>query len=180
MDLFEEGLRYARKRGAANLVQADVLKAPFAKKFHVVGMFDVLEHIPDDSGVLRQVFDLLEPGGTLLLTVPAHPALWSYFDEASHHCRRYTTSELRGKLQAAGFSIDYLSQYMMPLFPLMWLNRRLSGLQRRGASEMAQKEFRINPLVNAVMNVLIGAERPLLARRWRLPMGTSLVAVARR
>jgi hypothetical protein len=62
----------------------------------------------------------------------------------------------------------------------MWLNRRLSGLQRRGASEMAQKEFRINPLVNAVMNVLIGAERPLLARRWRLPMGTSLVAVARR
>lgn len=180
MDLFEEGLRYARKRGAANLVQADVLKAPFAKKFHVVGMFDVLEHIPDDSGVLRQVFDLLEPGGTLLLTVPAHPALWSYFDEASHHCRRYTTSELRGKLQAAGFSIGYLSQYMMPLFPLMWLNRRISASRGRDVSQMAQEEFRINPLVNAAMNALIAAERPLLARRWRLPMGTSLVAVARR
>ena len=89
MDLFGEGLQYAQRRGARLLVQADVAMAPFAEGFNVIGMFDVLEHIADDHVVLRQVFDLLSDGGTLLLTVPANQELWSYFDEASHHCRRY-------------------------------------------------------------------------------------------
>ena len=64
MDLFAEGLENARRRGVSLLVQADVNRAPFQKKFHVIGMFDVLEHITDDRAILRQVFDLLEPGGT--------------------------------------------------------------------------------------------------------------------
>ncbi|MBZ5676521.1 MAG: class I SAM-dependent methyltransferase [Acidobacteriia bacterium] len=49
MDLFGEGLRNARRRGVTQLVQADVNRAPFQKKFQVIGMFDVLEHIPDDG-----------------------------------------------------------------------------------------------------------------------------------
>src|SRR5262245_37315921 len=70
------------------LVQGNASQAPFSKTFHLIGMFDVLEHIQDDIGALRDIRSLLDPDGALLLTVPAHASLWSYFDEASRHCRR--------------------------------------------------------------------------------------------
>jgi 2-polyprenyl-3-methyl-5-hydroxy-6-metoxy-1,4-benzoquinol methylase len=95
MDLHGEGLKYARRRVQCPLVQGDVSFPPFGKTFHVVGTFDVIEHIPDDRHILRDLWKLLDHRGTLLLTVPAHPYLWSYFDEAAGHCCRYRLNELR-------------------------------------------------------------------------------------
>jgi len=181
MDLFAGGLQNARRRGVPLLVQADVNRAPFRKKFHVIGMFDVLEHIQDDRATLRQVFDLLEPGGTLLLTVPAHMELWSYFDEASHHCRRYELPDLRTKLTESGYRIDYLSQYMMALYPLVWLGRRFAGRgQSSDAMELSRKEFEVSPFLNAALNFVLAQEVRWLAKRVRLSLGTSLIAVARK
>jgi SAM-dependent methyltransferase len=181
MDIFGEGLQYARRRGARLLVQADVAMAPFAEGFNVIGMFDVLEHIADDHAVLRQVFDLLSDRGTLLLTVPANQELWSYFDEASHHCRRYELEELRAKLREAGFTIDYLTPYMMPLYPLMWIGRRAARFRRRQSPmDLARKEFEVNPFLNMMLNVALSAEPRWLTNRVRLPIGTSLIAVARK
>ena len=180
MDLFGEGLQNARRRGAPLLVQADVKQAPFISKFHVIGIFDVLEHIPDDRAILRQVFDLLEPGGTLLITVPAHQELWSYFDEASRHCRRYELPDLRAKLTESGYGIDYLSQYMMALYPLMWLGRRFAGRKHGDARQMAAKELQVAPILNAALNFVLAQELPWLVRRAHLPLGTSLIAVARK
>src|SRR5580704_14188447 len=81
MDLHMEGLRYARHRlDPAMLVQADADFPPFSVRFDVVGLFDVIEHLDDDVGVLRQLRQLVKPGGALMLTVPADPNLWSYFD----------------------------------------------------------------------------------------------------
>jgi SAM-dependent methyltransferase len=181
MDLFGEGLGYARRRGASRLVQGDVALAPFGKQFHLIGMFDVLEHISDDRAALRQVFDLLERGGTLLLTVPAHRELWSYFDEVSRHCRRYEVGELSARLREAGYHIDYLTQFMMPLYPLMWLSRRAAaGEQHPDASASIKKELQVNPVVNRALTLTLAVERRWLAKRWPLPMGTSLLAVARK
>jgi SAM-dependent methyltransferase len=150
MDLFAEGLKYAQKRAPFVLVQADMHQPPFTNQFDVIGLFDVLEHLPDDRQVLNDLRGMLRADGILLLTVPAHRSLWSYFDEASHHCRRYEPSELRGKLVQAGYTIEYLSQYMMSIFPLVWVGRRLSGLRRQksigrngsSAEDLALQELR--------------------------------------
>jgi len=48
-------------------------------------------------------------GGVLMVTVPAHASLWSYFDEFSGHFRRYAPDELRGKIERTGFKIEYQS-----------------------------------------------------------------------
>jgi SAM-dependent methyltransferase len=180
MDLHGEGLRYARRRTRCGLVQGDVSRSPFGVRFHVVGMFDVLEHVPDDVGALREVSTLIEPGGTLLITVPAHRNLWSYFDVASRHCRRYERAELASKLERAGYSVDFLSEYMASTYPLMWIQRRL--VQRRpsaGAGELAKAELRIVPVLNFVLKTILFAEAWWLARGHKLPFGSSLVAVAR-
>ena len=103
LELWPEGLRHARRRSNAALVQADIRNLPFGKPFGMVGMFDVLEHIPDDRETLAAVWRCLAPGGRLLLTVPAHQYLWSYFDEAAKHCRRYSPPGIREKYWKPGF-----------------------------------------------------------------------------
>ncbi|HYN88796.1 MAG TPA: class I SAM-dependent methyltransferase, partial [Ardenticatenaceae bacterium] len=85
MDLFAEGLSYARARTTCTLLQGDMRRPPFDAEFDLIGLFDVLEHLPDDVQVLRDLYAMLAPGGRLLMTVPAGPSLWSYFDEASGH-----------------------------------------------------------------------------------------------
>lgn len=186
MDLFDEALRYARRRTSCPLIRGDVHDPPFEERFDVVGLFDVLEHLPDDVEVLRSLRKLLEPSGALVLTVPAHMSLWSYFDEASHHCRRYSMAELEKKLGLAGYSVEYVSYYMAVLFPLIWSARRAAALlNRRGhakpadADDLATNELRIVPGMNAALYWLLKQEARLLARRARLTFGSSLLAVAR-
>jgi SAM-dependent methyltransferase len=188
MDPFAEGLRWARRRMTCPLVQGDVRCAPFRASFDLIGLFDVLEHLPDDEKVLGDLCGLLGPRGTLVLTVPDHPFLWSYFDEASHHVRRYRPAELERKLAGAGFEIEYFTPYMMSIFPLLWLKRRLSGFSRRpvGASdsrrihEKAAGELRVTPILNGLLWFLLRQESRLITRRRRLPFGTSLLAIARK
>lgn len=185
MDLFVEGLRYARRRTRAPLVQGDMHTPPFRAVFDLIGLFDVLEHLPDDMRVLRDLHAMLAPGGALMITVPAHTSLWSYFDEAAHHCRRYAEDELVRKLHDAGYRVEYLTQFMAPLFPAIWLGRRVARLRNRRASatalsvdDLATNELRIVPVANACLYWLLRQEGRLIGRRKRVPIGTSLLAIA--
>ncbi|HUJ96028.1 MAG TPA: class I SAM-dependent methyltransferase [Terriglobales bacterium] len=181
MELWFDGLRYARQRTDAMLVQGDVRRLPFRTQFDVVGMFDVLEHIPEEHETLVAVRDALAPGGKFILTLPAHQFLWSYFDEASRHCRRYSESEIKKKLNEAGFRVEFLSQFMACIFPLMWMQRKIfRGHQKKAgdARTLAGKEFRIVPLVNNLLRWLLNLEAGWLARGHTLSLGTSLVVVA--
>ena len=137
LDLFAEGLRFARSRVQCPLIRGDIRRLPFLPSFALIGLFDVLEHLPDDIAVLRHLREVLLPGGQLCLTVPAHMSLWSYFDEASHHCRRYEPAELEGKLGQAGFEVEYVSQYMRLLYPLMWFGRRWAKW-RSGTAKLSE------------------------------------------
>lgn len=186
MDLHQEGLRYARRRlDPVLLARGDAARPPFCVKFDVVGLFDVLEHIDDDVEALRQIRGLLGSGGALLLTVPADPHLWSYFDVASNHRRRYTAPELRDKLVAAGYTVEYLTPYMTAIHSLVWAGRRLAALRHPAATDahaawsIAAADLRVRPLSGAVLGLLLAWEAGWLRRRRRLPFGASLIAVVR-
>jgi SAM-dependent methyltransferase len=187
MDLFGEGLKFARRRTAAPLVQASIERPPFTKRFHVVGLFDVLEHLEDDRDALRRVHGLLEPGGCFIVTVPAEKKLWSRFDEEAHHCRRYGPGELREKLATAGFDIELLTPFMCSLYPLARLGRAVSDRMRRRRREAGRDqgsavldEIKVRPGLNGLMAALLRQEGRLLERGWTFPVGTSLLALARR
>jgi len=153
----------------------------------VTGLFDVLEHFADDRRVLRDLHHMLAPGGALLITVPAHAWLWSYFDEASHHRRRYERAELAGKLVECGYRIEYLSEYLASILPLVWLRRWRASLPRArrtaGADRtyaLATDELRIVPGINSLLTYLLSQEVRLIARRRVLPIGTAILALARK
>jgi hypothetical protein len=165
-------------------VQGDVRHCPFGKPFHLIGMFDVLEHIPEELSTLAALGDALAPGGRLMLTVPAHQYLWSYFDEAAHHCRRYSPLEIRTRLSEAGFHVEFLSQFMACTFPIVWLWRKLSSLRQKlgsgDARTLSSREFRIVPVLNWMLTAVLKVESFWVSRGRTLPIGTSLIVIARR
>lgn len=178
MDKFAEGLDFARQRTSCPLVVGDATDPPFGEEFAVVGLFDVLEHLRDDGEVLKRMRELLLPGGTLLLTVPADPTLWSYFDESAHHQRRYALPELQGKLRRAGFEVEYITCFMRALVPIMRAYRRTvpAFVGPRGANA----DLRVIPVVNEVLYRLLKRDLHAIQRRRQFVRGTSLLAIARR
>lgn len=184
MDLFHEGLQFARRRVNCGLVQADLAFPPFNRPYDLLGMFDVLEHIKEDQAVLDHAFQLVKPGRWLLLTVPADPALWSYFDVASHHVRRYTLPELRIKVGKAGFTDEFSSAYVALTYPVVRLSRyikdRLGSGEETAVQDQAEDDLKIIPVANEILRGFLSLEAGWLASGKTLPFGSSLVMMARK
>lgn len=178
MDLLPDGLPYARRRASCPLVQGSSSAPPFSVQFDLVGLFDVVEHLADDREFLNRSRALLKPGGALVLTVPAHQRLWSVVDERAHHCRRYGEADLRALLTRSGFRVEFLTPFLGVLYPMLRISRALAS--RRASRDTIRDELRVVPGLNAALTAVLRWEaRRFLARRRRLPVGTSLLAVAR-
>jgi SAM-dependent methyltransferase len=135
------------------------------RSYHIdsVICFNVLEHIEQDETALRNIFDLLEPGGRFLLLVPSHPWLYGSLDQHLGHRRRYRKKELRNKLEAMGFRVIYL-KYFNRIGILGWfLNSRI--LRRKRLSSFQLRIF----------NLLVPLFK--LESLFPLPVGTSILAV---
>jgi SAM-dependent methyltransferase len=139
---------------------------------------DVLEHLDDEAAALAEVFRILRPGGTLVITVPAFQSLWSRHDELHHHKRRYSRRALLQVLGAAGFSCRRITYFNTLLFPLVYLSRRLETL--RGDAVAAPTDYEKPPRVVArALRRLFELEAYVLPR-WNLPVGVSLLGIATR
>lgn len=160
----------------------------FAAKLEDVGLakgslpaaslFDVLEHVPQPVPLLRVIRDLMDARSPLLVTVPAHPRLWSRIDVLSGHHRRYTVESLERELRAGGFRVAHIRHIFTSLMPAAWLARRLprstpDEIVLAHEREMLQPNWALDRVLQAVM----GIER-MAARFVRIPAGTSIVALA--
>ena len=180
IDRSPEALRFCQTRGISRLAQGAAEELPVASgSVDVVLALDLLEHIRDDAAAARELARVLRPGGVLVVTVPAGPELWSEHDEALDHLRRYRAKRLRRILVDAGFDVQKLSSaitaLLLPIAALRLAQRILP--RKKGAPETA---FIIPPRpVNWVLTEILRLER-LWLRRFSLPVGVSLVAVARK
>jgi SAM-dependent methyltransferase len=143
------------------------------RAYDMVAILDVLEHVEQDREALASIARKLRPGGTLLITVPAFPWMWSAHDEVNHHKRRYTRGTLRQVIADAGLKLEMMSWFNSLLFPLAAAARlagRLTGKQ--------DSDDKMPPApVNAVFEAVFGLERYALGRV-PFPPGVSLVAIA--
>jgi 2-polyprenyl-3-methyl-5-hydroxy-6-metoxy-1,4-benzoquinol methylase len=121
---------YAREHIPSD-VEAEILKGWLPdglssinnKKFDLICLFDVLEHIKEDVQSLVILKDYLKPGAKLLLTAPAYPWMFSTHDANLGHYRRYTRRELLLKCKNTGYKIRYAGYMNMFLLPFMILIR---------------------------------------------------------
>ena len=180
-EIYIQALRYARARvPGVDFIQLDATSMPFREAFDIVGAFDVLEHIDDDERVMRRVRDALRPGGLLLVTVPQHKWMWSALDDIVCHKRRYTRSELLGKLRRSRFEVLFCSSFVTTLFPAMAASRLLSRKRPVGdVKEAFASEVTLSPAANRACDWIMRIDESALRAGLSLPFGGSLLAVAR-
>jgi SAM-dependent methyltransferase len=174
------GLRHARRRlPSIEFVQADARDLPYEAEFDAIGAFDVIEHIDEDTAVLASVHRALKPGGIVILTVPQHKWLWSATDEQAMHKRRYTRQDLSDKLAAAGFVMLRCTSFVTTLLPVMYLSR-LAKRDRPTSVGSDVYEFEISPAANTACAAAMRIDEALIGMGVSLPVGGSLLAVARK
>jgi glycosyltransferase involved in cell wall biosynthesis len=102
---------------------------PKGQDFDTVVCLNVIEHVPDDVGALRNVREALVDGGTAIVLVPYGPELYGSLDEVLGHCRRYTEEQVAEVAQQAGFHLEQILKFNRPGVPAWWLNGKI--LRRR-------------------------------------------------
>jgi SAM-dependent methyltransferase len=174
------GLKYAKGYGIENCYQFDLLRAPFKNEFDAVCMFDVLEHIENDTLALQNVHKMLKENGNIILTVPAHMWLWNRDDSIAGHKIRYTKKDLEERLKENGFDIVFSRYFFITIVPLLFLRRLLNKDPRHDViNEEHDKDISISPILNAILLLTARIENKI--NRY-LPnvFGGSLFIIAKR
>jgi glycosyltransferase involved in cell wall biosynthesis len=102
---------------------------PSGQDFDTVVCLNVVEHLSDDVGALRNIRETLADGGTAIVLVPYGPELYGSLDEVLGHCRRYTEEQLAEVARQAGFHVEKILKFNRPGVPAWWLNGKV--LRRR-------------------------------------------------
>jgi glycosyltransferase involved in cell wall biosynthesis/phospholipid N-methyltransferase len=108
-----------------------------AEQVDTVVCLNVVEHVADDLGALRNIHRALQPGGKAIILVPQGQEIFGTMDEALGHYRRYSQSQLRGVMQQAGFDIESVIEFNRISRPGWYINgcllkrQKISHLQLR-------------------------------------------------
>lgn len=122
-----------------HVAQTDGIKAesfPAGQNFDTVVCLNVVEHIQDDLGALRNVRDILVDGGTAIVLVPFGPKLYGSLDEVLGHCRRYTEPQLAQVARDAGFEVEEILKFNRPGVPAWWLNGKILHRKTFGLAQI--------------------------------------------
>ena len=175
LELDEEARAFAEKRLGRSVMSAPLPEIAGVPDSHydLIGAFDVIEHIEHDEAAVATIASKLKPGGTFVMTVPAHQWMWSAHDVVNHHKRRYSKRQLRKLIQKSPLRLEKLGYFNSLLFPLAVAERMSSKLRGKDDADIKLPSA---PLNNALERVF-AAERHLIGR---VPLGAglSLFAVA--
>ncbi len=170
-------VQLCRTKGYAALILGTVEQLPLnTGSLVLASMTDVLEHIQDDEGVIRECARVLRPGGILVLTVPAFPWLYSEHDRALGHFRRYAPRQLVELLRRNGFEVERITHFNTTLLPAVVLLRLFRSLRRR--TMLQADPLNLPGALNNLARAILAAERYAL-QVIDLPLGVSLLCVAR-
>lgn len=177
VDVSSEALAFCRERGLQNVKQGEAEGLPYEdESFDLVTALDVVEHLDDDLASLKEMRRVLRKDGRALMFVPAFMFLWGVQDDVSNHRRRYTLSELRSKVRAAGLEVERATYANITFFAPILAGRLL--MRATGLKPASENNLNVSAL-NGVLGRVLGAESIWL-RRLGLPFGVSALCVARR
>lgn len=172
VDPSPDAVAFCHERGLDDVQVAGLESLPFeAGRFDLLLACDVLEHVEDDLGALRELRRVAAPGAKLLVTVPAYQWMWTEHDVHLHHLRRYTMGLLQHRAREAGWQISEASYFNTALFPLAAVARLAAKLSpRHGRTDLDRTP---GGLVNHALQAPFHLEAALIARGVRLPFGVS-------
>ena len=174
LELDDEARALSEKRLGRKVMRSPLPQlARVPKNYDLIGAFDVIEHIEDDKAALAAIATKLKPGGKFIMTVPAHPWMWTAHDVANHHKRRYSKRSLRALVEGSPMRLDKIGYFNSFLFPLAVAERAAAKLRGKDNGDVSLPPAALNGALQAVF----AAERYVVGRL-PLPPGLSLFAVA--
>jgi SAM-dependent methyltransferase len=179
-DVSDAGLNWARAAGCP-LVRAGIAAIPFASdSFDIATSFDVLAFLADDRAAVREMVRVVKPGGHVVISVAALEVLRGDHAEAWQEQRRYTPAMLRALAADTGLSVERVSFMFASVFPLTLAVRLGQRWLRPIRCHLIDSDIAVPAApVNAALTWLVRAEAAL-ARRVPMPIGSSLLLVARK
>ena len=174
LELDDEAAALSEKRLGRVVIRSPLPELEgVSNDYDLIGAFDVIEHIDDDHAALAAIATRLKPGGKFMMTVPAHPWMWTAHDVANHHKRRYSKRSLRALVEGSPLRLDKIGYFNSLLFPLAIVERAASKLRGKDDGNVSLPPRPLNNLFEAVF-----ASERYLVGRLPLPPGLSLFAVA--
>ena len=179
-DLDAGGVAMSHASGAC-VVRADATHAPFASEsFDLATSFDVMQCLEPDAAVVREMARLVRPGGAVVVTMAALELLRGDHSESWEEVRRYTPASAKALFVQAGLQVERVSFLFGSLFPLMLTVRLAQRLLRPFRGHRPETDIAVPAApVNGLLTALVTAEASL-AQRFSLPVGSSLMVVARK
>lgn len=178
IDISEVAIKNAQQNGLKNTFVMDAQNITLDEKFDIIIASDCLEHLKEDEKALKNWYELLNKNGLAYIFVPAFMSLWSYHDEYNMHYRRYTSSELRSKIENEGFEILKSSYWNFFLCIPVYFFRKISALSKSKKPETSDIMVG-NSFVNSLLYHLIIFENKLL-KVVNFPFGVSTFCIAKK
>lgn len=159
------------KLAQKNIVTINIEKKPshtMLGKFKSIVAVNVLEHIENDTLALKNMYNMLQQGGKVILLVPAKKAAYTKLDKSLGHFRRYEKKELESKIIAAGFVIQKL-YYFNFLGLFTWVIR----------DKVSQTHTHLSPTHVALFDKIVKILK-IIEKYIPTPVGISLIVVAKK
>jgi len=183
LDFSEEALRFCKLRNLKNMLRASISHIPFKDdSFDLVTSFDVIccLDVHYDMVILKELYRITNKNGILLLNLPAYNFLQSTHDRAVHIKHRYFMSEVKRKVEKAGFVIERITYRNTFLFPIAFTVRVLKKML---TTDMDKSKSDLQPLprfLNKILTYTLLLENKLIVSGVSFPFGLSIFCVARK
>jgi len=183
IDSQQDALRLAEQNvGKENVRRGSCVGLPLQdSSVDCITALDVLEHVEDDRLAVREFARVLKPGGVVVVTVPAMQSLWSDWDVALHHYRRYCHASLLKLFDGTSFKVVHWNHINVLALPIVFAARKLRPLVRGNTREKSPARLEDKMLPRWLDSSLSIAFKALACQTWiRFPAGVGLLVIAKR
>lgn len=177
------GCENGKKRGLKKVFNGILQDYPTQLQPEIIGAFDVVEHIEDDKGIVKEIYNRLPNNGIFISTVPAFKTLWSAEDIIAGHFKRYTINRYTELLKNAGFNIDYCSYFFSFIAPPLYLIKALPFSFSKKVPETidfekAKSQHELKGFAKTLFEPWMKWELKKIKYQKSIPFGSSVICLA--
>jgi len=178
-----KGCENGRKRGLKNVFEGILQDYSTTEQPDIIGAFDVVEHIEDDNGIVKEIYNRLETDGIFISTVPAFQNLWSADDILAGHFKRYTIKTYTELLGKVGFEVEYCSYFFSFIAPPLYLIKALPFLftkkfPKKIDFEKTKSQHELSGISKTIFEPWMKWEQKKVKQLLKIPFGSSIICVA--
>jgi len=179
LEFDSECVEFIRSHLNQRVTQGSILALPYADNhFDIVCAFDVIEHVENDRLAVSELNRVCRPGGSVLVTVPAHMHLWTAHDEVNHHFRRYEMAQLRDLWAGSSGTVEFASffnnRFYIPITVIRKLSKFTARFRKPGPLKSDFEAFSPGSLNELLFSIMAG-EKARIVRQKPYRLGVSIL-----